>query len=134
MRKAILILTLVAAPFVAYAQGSDTDIQAVIQNQMQAFSDGDAETAFAFASPTIQTIFRNPENFAMMVENGFPMVWEPGEVTFQVLGNRNGNPVQRVQVIDQMGRLHLLDYEMTEIDGTWRISAVELVRAPSVGA
>ena len=39
----------------------------------------------------------------------------------------------RVQVIDQAGNAHLLDYEMVMVEGDWRISAVEIVEAPGVG-
>jgi Domain of unknown function (DUF4864) len=137
MRRAILILTLILAPLMASAQengGPEAAIQEVIGNQLSAFSTGNVVVAWGYASPVIQDLFQTPEYFGAMVERGFPMVWQPGEVTFRSIGRRNGRPVQRVQVIDAEGRLHLLDYEMVQVDGNWRISAVEIVRAPSVGA
>jgi Domain of unknown function (DUF4864) len=137
MRRVVLILVLLLAPLMVSAQengGPESAIQEVIGNQFSAFSTGNLIIAWGYASPVIQGMFQTPENFGAMVERGFPMVWQPGEVTFQGIGRRNGRPVQRVQVIDADGRLHLLDYEMVQVDGNWRISAVEIVRAPSVGA
>lgn len=136
MRRAILVLSLILAPLWASAQEAETPdlaIQGVISDQFSAFSTGNVFTAWTYASPTIQSIFQNPQYFGAMVERGFPMVWDPGEVTFQGLEVRNGRPVQRVQVIDQAGNAHLLDYEMVMVEGDWRISAVEIVEAPGVG-
>ena len=136
MRRAILILTMMLVPFMVSAQedpGPESAIQEVIGNQFAAFSTGNVVIAWGYASPVIQDLFQTPEYFGAMVERGFPMVWRPGEVTFQGIGQRNGRPVQRVQVIDAEGRLHLLDYEMVQVDGNWRINAVEIVRAPSLG-
>jgi uncharacterized protein DUF4864 len=137
MRRVVLILVLLLAPLMVSAQengGPENAIQEVIGNQFSAFSTGNLIIAWGYASPVIQGMFQTPENFGAMVERGFPMVWRPGEVIFRGMGRRNGRPVQRVQVIDADGRLHLLDYEMVQVDGNWRISAVEIVRAPSVGA
>lgn len=137
MRRVMLIMTLLLWPVVAAAQeanGPAAAIQSVIRSQFSAFSAGDVAMAWSYASPGIQDIFQTPEYFGAMVERGFPMVWQPGEVTFQSLGMRNGRPVQRVQVIDTQGRLHLLEYEMVQVDGNWRISAVEILRAPALGA
>lgn len=137
MRRAILALSLILAPLWAGAQEAETPdiaIQGVISDQFSAFSSGNVLTAWTYASPSIQSIFQTPGNFGTMVERGFPMVWQPGEVTFLGLGLRNGRPVQRVQVIDREGRAHLLDYEMVMVEGDWRISAVEIVQAPGVGA
>lgn len=137
MRRAILILILILAPVTGPAQedsGPQAAIQQVIGNQLAAFSSGDIDRAWDFASPGIQDIFQTPDYFGAMVASGYPMVWRPGEVTFLGLADRNGRPVQRVQMRDAEGRLHLLEYEMVLIDGNWRIAAVEILRAPAVGA
>jgi len=137
MRRVMLILILVLAPVMGSAQedaGRQAAIQEVIQSQISAFATGNLGVAWGYASPGIQDMLQTPEYFGAMVERGFPMVWRPGEVTFQGLGNRNGRPVQRVQVFDAEGRAHLLDYEMVQVDGNWRVSAVEIVRAPTLGA
>lgn len=137
MRQVILVLSLVLAPLIASAQErlpANPDIQSVIQSQMDAFSAGNVATAWTFASPTIQQMFGSPQIFGDMVERGYPMVWQPGETSFLGLWQDGGRLVQQVQIVDPTGRGHLLDYEMVEIEGRWRISGVTILRGPSVGA
>jgi hypothetical protein len=50
---------------------SDTDkisIKTVVSSQLQAFTEDDAIEAFSYASPKIQSIFRNADNFIAMVK------------------------------------------------------------------
>lgn len=60
----------------------DAAIEGVIRQQLDAFLAGDVDTAWGYASPEIQRLFGNPENFGRMVERGYPMVWAPGDVRF----------------------------------------------------
>lgn len=129
IRLSMLTLAALAAVFPAHAQEveptAEVAIQAVIADQMQAFRDGDAGAAFAFASPTIQGMFGgDASRFGRMVATGYPPIWQPGAVTF--LGQRRveGQPVQRLMVAGPDGALHLFDYEMIEVDGLWRINGV----------
>ncbi|WP_235829831.1 DUF4864 domain-containing protein [Frigidibacter oleivorans] len=104
---------------------AEAAIQAVIADQMQAFREGDAAAAFAFASPMIQGMFGgDASRFGRMVASGYPPIWQPGAVTF--LGQRQveGQPVQRLMVAGPDGALHLFDYEMVEVEGGWRINGV----------
>lgn len=110
------------------------DIEATIAGQFDAFRAGDVENAWTFASPNIQGLFGSVENFARMVEQGYPMVWQPGDVDFIDLQSFGGILVQRVQVIDAQGNAHYLGYQMVETEGGWRINGVQVLRAPDVSA
>lgn len=112
------------------AQQAPDGITATIERQMQAFRTGDLGAAFAIASPTIRGIFGSPENFGRMVQQGYPMVWQPGAV--KMLGQRAeaGRIWQRVLVTDAAGRSFLLDYAMIETPGGWQIDGVQLIRQP----
>jgi hypothetical protein len=110
------------------------DIEATIAGQFDAFRAEDVPGAWAFASPNIQGLFGSPENFARMVEQGYPMVWQPGEVDFIDLQSFGGVLVQRVQVIDAEGRAHYLGYQMVQTDAGWRINGVQVLPAPDVAA
>ena len=110
------------------------DIEAAIASQFDAFRTGDVEDAWTYASPNIQSLFGSVGNFARMVEQGYPMVWQPGEVDFIDLQSFGGLLVQRVQVIDAEGRVHYLGYQMVETEGGWRINGVQLLPAPDVAA
>ena len=62
------------------------------------------------------------------------MVWRPSDVQFLELREIAGALWQRVQIRDQSGTLHALDYQMIQQDGDWRINGVQLLRLPDVGA
>ena len=116
-----------------FAQDADA-IEDVIGNQLQAFNDRDVQTAFGFASPTIKRLFGDPDNFGMMVQRGYPMVWDNADVRFLELREIAGNLWQRVQIQDERGGFHWLDYQMIETPEGWQINAVQLLPAPDVGA
>ena len=109
-------------------------IEATIGAQIEAFLADDFATAFTFASPMIQGMFGTHQRFGQMVRNGYPMVWRPGDVQYLEMRNVDGALWQRVMIRDQLGGIHMLDYQMVQTDGVWRINGVTLVRAPDVGA
>ncbi|SLN20768.1 hypothetical protein ROJ8625_00753 [Roseivivax jejudonensis] len=124
---ALCLALMLPAPATAQERPRDPDIEAVIEGQMEAFRDGDVTGAFDFAAPGIRSIFRTPEVFGQMVERGYPMVWQPGEVTFGALRERDGGLWQKVYVRDDTGALHVLDYEMRMIGDGWRIGGVQIL-------
>ncbi len=133
MRKWIMGTALAAAmtgPVLAQGEA----ITGVIGSQIEAFKSDDFASAFEFAAPSIQNIFRTPENFGVMVQRGYPMVWRPAEVTFLELRQEQGAYWQRVQIVDGDGGVHYLDYRMTETSDGWKISGVQLVDASSLSA
>lgn len=127
---ALVCLLGLAGP--AAAQGAQ--IEETISRQIEAFQADDFARAFGFASPGIQGLFGSPERFGAMVRQGYPMVWRPSEVRYLDLRDVAGSLWQRVQITDSAGRIHLLDYQMVETGGTWKINAVQLLPAPDVAA
>lgn len=108
-------------------------IQSTIQSQLGAFQADDFATAFSFASPSIKGMFGTAENFGAMVKKGYPMVYRPSDVEMLELRDVAGNLWQRVRIVDQAGRAHLLDYMMVETPEGWQINAVQLLPAPDIG-
>lgn len=129
---AIVLTTALPGPADAQAQ-SEKAIQSVIASQFDAFLDDDLASAWDFASPTIRQIFRTPENFGMMVRNGYPMVWRPSETRFLELRDIEGVLWQKVQIRDTAGKYHLLDYKMVETEAGWLIDGVQFIRSVGVG-
>lgn len=115
-------------------QAQDTEIEATIQSQFDAFLADDVETAFSYASPMIKGLFGTPQNFGMMVRQGYPMVWRPDGIRYLSLREENGRTIQRVQIRDGAGMLHWLDYDMVQSDAGWQINGVRFVQMPGVGA
>ena len=110
------------------------EIEATIAGQFDAFLAEDVGAAWQFASPNIQRIFRDAQNFGRMVEQGYPMVWAPAQVDFIDLQSFGGILVQRVQVIDQAGNAHYLCYQMIQTEGGWKINGVQILPPPQVAA
>lgn len=113
---------------------ANPEIEAVIGNQFDAFRAENVLDAWQYASPNIQGLFGDPENFGRMVQQGYPMVWNPAEVDFIDLQSFGAVIVQRVEVVDQAGNLHYLGYAMIETEDGWRINGVQVLRAPALGA
>lgn len=128
----IMSLAFASGVMAQEVQPDNPDIQGVIRQQLDAFLADDVETAFTFAAPNIKQVFRTPENFGAMVQRGYPMVWRPGEVRFLDLRRFPGGLFQRVEIIDQSGERHVLDYRMSQTQNGWQISAVQLLPQPDV--
>lgn len=129
----LLLVGVVSTPFTVRSDDSSNAIQSVIQNQLDAFQANDLDTAFSFASPTIQEKFGSAETFGRMVKNGYPMVWRPASRQWQKLVQTDAGPVQVVLFEDANGRMHEAGYLMQLIDGTWRINGVHVRKASGVG-
>lgn len=116
------------------AMARDREIEAVIGAQIEAFRAEDVDRAFDFASPSIRRLFGSPETFGTMVQQGYPMVWRPGTVTFLQLRDVDGALWQTVRITDAGGAAHLLDYQMIPTEEGWKINAVRILQAPGVAA
>ncbi len=126
MRRFLLAVSL-SAGLASGAFAQNAEIEANIAAQIQAFKADDFATAFTFASPNIQRLFRDPENFGAMVRQGYPMVWRPADVRFLELREVAGNLWQKVMITDGDGRVHILDYQMIQQENGWKINGVQLL-------
>lgn len=117
----------------AFAQAADA-IEDVIGSQLEAFNDRDIAEAWQYAAPNIQGAFGNPQNFGMMVQRGYPMVWTNRDVTFLDLQDVGSVQVQRLRLRDTTGGFHFLEYQMVQTADGWRIAGVRIIPAPDVGA
>ncbi|WP_050604142.1 DUF4864 domain-containing protein [Ruegeria sp. 6PALISEP08] len=126
MRRLLLAISL-SAGLASGAFAQSAEIEANIAAQIQAFKADDFATAFTFASPNIQRLFQNPDNFGAMVRNGYPMVWRPADVRFLELREIAGALWQKVMITDGNGSIHILDYQMIPLESGWKINGVQLL-------
>lgn len=131
LKYVFLSMALLIAPI---ASAKDAEIQATISNQIEAFKSDDFVAAFEYASPMIQGIFGNPSNFGAMVKGGYPMVARPASVDFLDLREIAGRLFQQVQVQGPDGAFYVLDYEMIQLNGIWRINGVQILPGRQYGA
>ena len=129
MRRAFAVLFL-GLGLTGPALADPSAIRTVIKDQIAAFERDDFEQAFTHASPTIQQMFRTPDRFGEMVQQGYPMVWRPEDVRFLEIDEQAGRFYQPVMIRDGQGALHILDYEMIQGEAGWKIDGVRL-RAPA---
>ncbi|MGJ8617785.1 MAG: DUF4864 domain-containing protein [Sulfitobacter sp.] len=137
MRSGLIsaVLGAVLTVFLTFgAAAQQTEIESTINSQFEAFKADDFAGAFTYATPTLQMLFQSPENFQRMVTSGYPMVWRPGEVRYLELRERGGAMWQKVQITDDKGFTHLLDYKMEQTDMGWRIGAVMILDVPGATA
>ena len=120
-----LFIGLMASPILA-EDDPQPQIQTVIENQIAAFKVDNFAVAFSYASPSIQSMFGTAENFGVMVQRGYPMVWRPAEVQFLDLRKMSGDFWQQVLIRDQAGVRHMVLYRMQKGPDGWRINGVQL--------
>lgn len=115
--------------------GPAEEIRAVIEDQVAAFRADDGARAFSHASEGIQTRFGNPDNFMEMVRTGYPQVYRPISVEFQALEQAGSLTIQEVFFFGQSGGAVVARYYMQKnMDGIWKITGVDLRKAPELGA
>ncbi len=132
MRLIWAILFVLASTPLA-AQSLEDTIEGTISAQIDAMREGNFGAAFQYASPGIQRMFLTPENFQMMVEQGYPMVANPAAVEFTGLEMRSGAMVQNVIITDQAGRLFELEYDLIPVDDRWVINGVRILDSQMLG-
>ena len=120
----IFVLLLFCLPVTA---SEKEDVQATINGQFQAFLEDDVNRAFAYAGPSIRSMFGTPQNFGEMVQRGYPMVWRPSGVTFLEHKETPQGRTQDVQIFDTSGTVHYLRYFVTQTPSGWKISGVQLL-------
>jgi hypothetical protein len=115
----------------AVSQADRLAIRRVIESQLAAFQRDDGPGAFAFASPTIRSIFVTPETFLAMVKNTYQPVYRPREVAFRELVSLAGAPAQEVYLVGPDGQAVIALYVMErQPDGSWRVNGVYLLQVP----
>lgn len=106
--------------------------QSVISGQINAFKARDHERAFSYAAPSLQGIFKTTDRFIGMVKGGYGAIY--GARGWSYGRNRlvSDKLYQEVIVTGPAGGDWLALYTLTkQADGTWKISGVQLKKAPT---
>lgn len=125
------LLAPMAAGAAALPEPDASAVRKVVQAQLEAFADDDAELAFSFASTGIRAQFGDATSFMAMVQAGYPMVVRPATVSFlraQANDGASGTVLQPVLLRDGAGRLWRANYLLERQPGAgWRISGCVVV-------
>jgi hypothetical protein len=126
---AIAIL-MISVPLARAAEPIDT-AQSIIQNQIEAFLNDDAETAYSFASPQIRGKFPDKTIFFDMVKRGYAPVYRPGNFAFGRNRVEGDTIVQEVLISGPDGKdWTALYFLVRQPDGTYKINGVQMLQAP----
>ena len=104
-------------------------IRAVIERQLEAFRQEDADAAFALASPEIQAKYGSPEIFMIAVKTFYEPVYHPRRMGgFTNLHVIDGQPTQPVLLVGPDGDLAVALYTMKkQAHGDWKILGCSLI-------
>ena len=98
------------------------ETQFIIQSQIQAFLDENAELAYSYAAPLIKMKFNNPLEFMSMVKNYYEPVYNPKQFYFIDARYFEGAIYHQLQVISQQDESFLATYSLIQDEGKWKIS------------
>lgn len=102
----------------------------IIQDQIAAFLNDDAEAAYSFASPAIRDKFPDKTTFFDMVKRGYQPVYRPGNFAFgrsKVVGDQ---VIQEVLISAPDGKDWTAIYQLVrQPDGSYKINGVMMLQS-----
>ena len=127
LKKTILIIitflsiSSLAKSEISYEKEFD-ETQFIIESQIQAFLDENAELAYSYAAPLIKMKFNNPLEFMSMVKNYYEPVYNPKQFYFIDARYFEGAIYHQLQIISQQDESFLATYSLIQDGGKWKIS------------
>jgi hypothetical protein len=98
--------------------------QAVVVAQLKAFSEEDADAAFATATPEVRKSVGDPGRFLAIVRGSYPMVQRPAGYALLAPQFQQGHVLQAVALRDDDDKTWLALFTLErQPDGSWRIAA-----------
>ena len=116
-----LIISSLAKSEISYEKEFD-ETQFIIESQIQAFLDENAELAYSYAAPLIKMKFNNPIEFMSMVKNYYEPVYNPKQFYFIDARYFEGAIYHQLQVISQQDESFLATYSLIKDEGNWKIA------------
>ena len=101
--------------------------QDIIENQIQAFKNKNAELAYSFASPMIKLKFNNPQEFMSMVKSFYEPVYNPKQYYFIDSKYFEGSIYHQLQIISQSNMSYLATYSLIKDENEWKISGCSVL-------
>jgi hypothetical protein len=130
IKKILIIFTFISLHSLLFAEDSYQQeylqTQAIIDGQLRAFLDGDAELAYSFAAPIIRLKFKNSQEFMTMVKNYYEPVFNPKQYYFIDAKYFEGSIYHNLQIISQENTSFLATYSLIKDGSEWKISGCAL--------
>jgi hypothetical protein len=133
LRTASCLALLIALPGAAASaapEGGGMSARTVIQRQLDAFQQGDAEGAFAMASPALRAAYSNSDNFMNSVRSGNTPFFQRRITEFDNFVLNGDAAAQSVVVVDNNSNVWNVLYKLSrQPDGAWMIDGVLLSKS-----
>ena len=104
-----------------------TMTQDIIESQIQAFQNKNAELAYSYASPMIKLRFNNPQEFMSMVKSFYEPVYNPKQYYFIDSKYFEGSIYHQLQIISQSNMSYLATYSLIRDENEWKISGCSVM-------
>ncbi len=134
---AVCVLTFFSLARAADLNNADqTAVQQTITGQLEAFKKNDGTLAYSFAAPLVTKVFPTVDVFMSMVQRGYQPIYRNQRYSFGKLATDSlGRPAQHVTIRTADGKAYEAIYAMEkQTDGSWKISGVQMVEVPEIGA
>ena len=122
----LIIITLLGISSLAKSEISYekefNETQFIIESQIQAFLDENAELAYSYAAPLIKMKFSNPLEFMYMVKSYYEPVYNPKQFQFIDAKYYEGAIYHQLQVISQQNKSFLATYSLIQDESKCKIS------------
>jgi hypothetical protein len=129
-----LAAALTSAPALAGEAGG-VAARAVIQRQLEAFQQGDADGAFALATPELKAAYANSDNFMASVRSGETPFFTSRMTEFHDLAIHGDNAAQSIVLVDQGSYVWNVVYELArQPDGSWLVDGVVVAKSDATDA
>lgn len=126
----LIVSTWTLLPTLLHAEDeTDVAIQDTIIRQIEAFANGDQETAWTYASEGIKRQFGSSDAFVKMVREQYPAVHGASAVEFAERIPHGPFEIQPVKIRGPNGLHWDAFYRMVRMHGEWRIAGVRLAPA-----
>jgi hypothetical protein len=127
------VTALVLLGLTSFARAEDpvAEAQAVISGQIAAMMSADADKAYSYASPGIQSLYPDKNTFLAMVQKNYEPVFHAGTYAFGRSKLVGGGEVvlQEVMIGAKQGTDWTAIYEMRLMDdGSYKVNGVRMIR------
>ena len=131
LRTCLLLIALVFG-LAARAENAapPPEARALIERQLDAFAHDDAAGAYELASPTIQTMFKDPDTFMAMVRKSYAPVYRHRSVEYGAFIAEPDSVDQILTIVDDDNEVWKAIFRLQkQPDGNWRTIGCVLFKA-----
>ncbi|NEX60499.1 DUF4864 domain-containing protein [Noviherbaspirillum galbum] len=108
-------------------------IHEVVESQLEAFANDDANSAFELATPEKRMILGSADRFLRLIKEQYNPIYRYRNTIFMRPEVIEGEPIQIVRVTDSEGKVWVAVFWMQqEDDSSWKVDGCQLFETSSI--